>query len=183
MLSADASLQKLKEGNQRYLEQETNPGDISSRIRKVTAAQGQSPYAIVIACSDSRVIPEAIFSCGIGELFTIRVAGNVLDNYQLGSVEYAAVHLACKLVLILGHTHCGAVGSSIYHVSSGYIRVITDAIREGIGTETDDYKASCLNVQHNVDLLRDAFKDHKKLRSLQVQGAVYDLETGKVKFL
>ena len=101
-LSAAEALQKLKEGNQRYLTAETNPGDVSPKIRKFTRENGQSPYAIVITCSDSRVIPESIFSAGIGELFVIRVAGNVMDKHQLGSVEYAADHLGTNLVSCIG---------------------------------------------------------------------------------
>ena len=83
-LSAAEALEKLKEGNQRFLKAETNPGDVSPAIRQHTCENGQSPYATVITCSDSRVIPEAVFCAGIGELFTIRVAGNVMDHHQLG---------------------------------------------------------------------------------------------------
>ena len=183
MKQAAENLQRLLNGNLKFLSSETNPGNISSAIRVQTAREGQHPFAIIISCSDSRVIPEAIFSCGIGELFTIRVAGNVLDKYQIGSVEYAAEHLDCPLVLILGHTHCGAVGTTIAKVSSGYIRAITDAIREAIGDETDDYKACCLNVQHNVQILREAFHDHPALNELAVHGAVYDIETGLVEMV
>ena len=96
MLTAKEAIQKLKEGNQKYLEAKAGTGDISKELRQQTAEHGQSPYAIIIACSDSRVIPESIFSAGIGELFVIRVAGNVLDNHQLGSIEYAAAHLGTK---------------------------------------------------------------------------------------
>ena len=112
-VSAAEAIQKLKEGNARYLDASSNPGDISKLIRKKTCEEGQSPYAIVVTCSDSRVIPESIFSAGIGELFVIRVAGNVIDNHQLGSIEYAADHLGTNLVVVLGHTHCGAVGAAI----------------------------------------------------------------------
>lgn len=90
MLTAQQARQKLIEENQKYLNSLTNPSDISKSIREQTAENGQEPYAIIITCSDSRVIPESIFSAGIGELFVIRVAGNVLDNHQPGSVEYAA---------------------------------------------------------------------------------------------
>ena len=95
-LSASEALEKLKAGNQRYLSATANPGDVSPKIRHKTCTEGQEPYAIVITCSDSRVIPESIFSAGIGELFVIRVAGNVMDKHQLGSVEYAADHLGCN---------------------------------------------------------------------------------------
>ena len=82
-ISAAEALKKLQEGNKRYLQAETNPGDVSPKIRQKTCDEGQIPYAIVITCSDSRVIPESIFAAGIGELFVIRVAGNVMDNHQL----------------------------------------------------------------------------------------------------
>ena len=141
-LSATEALEKLKEGNQRYLSVSANPGDISPQIRQDTCANGQSPYAIVITCSDSRVIPEGIFTAGIGELFVIRVAGNVMDNHQIGSVEYAAGHLGCNLVVVLGHDHCGAVDAAINHSPDGYVKYIPDEIKRAIGEETDQFKAS-----------------------------------------
>ena len=103
-MPAEKALEKLKDGNKSYLNAVSNPGDVSSDIRKKTCDEGQFPYAIVITCSDSRVIPESIFSAGIGEIFTIRVAGNVMDNHQLGSVDYAADHLGSKLIVVLGHS-------------------------------------------------------------------------------
>ena len=115
------TIKKLLEGNQKYLTSEKGAGDISPRIRLKTAGEGQNPYAIIITCSDSRVIPEAIFQCGIGDLFVIRLAGNVIDNHQLGSIEYAADHLGTKLIMVLGHTHCGAVDAAIHHDPEGYI--------------------------------------------------------------
>ena len=112
MISATEAKKKLIEGNQKYLDAKAGTGDISKALRLQTAEQGQHPYAIVITCSDSRVIPESIFSAGIGDLFVIRVAGNVLDNHQLGSIEYAAEHLGTKLIVMLGHTRCGAARSA-----------------------------------------------------------------------
>ena len=133
-----------------YKHAENGSGDISRRIRLFTWTKGQSPYAIIVTCSDSRVIPENIFSAGIGELFVIRLAGNVIDDHQLGSIEYAAGHLGCRLVVVLGHTHCGAVDAAIHHEPEGYIKYITDEIKKAVGDETDPYKASCLNVRHSV---------------------------------
>ena len=131
------TIKKLLEGNQKYLTSEKGAGDISPRIRLKTAGEGQNPYAIIITCSDSRVIPEAIFQCGIGDLFVIRLAGNVIDNHQLGSIEYAADHLGTKLIMVLGHTHCGAVDAAIHHDPEGYIKFITDEITKAIGEEKD----------------------------------------------
>ncbi len=183
-LSAAEALEKLKEGNQRYLSADTSSGDISPRIRKMTCEEGQSPYAIVITCSDSRVIPESIFMAGIGELFVIRVAGNVMDKHQLGSVEYAADHLGCKLVVVLGHEHCGAVGAAITSQPSGYVKYITDEILKAVGEEKDEYKACCLNVERSVACIKDSLgiKEGDE-DGLKVCGAYYHIGSGQVEFL
>ena len=112
-VSPREALRRLKEGNQQYLRAERPSGNISPAVRKETAAHGQKPFAVVIACSDSRVIPEDIFSCGIGDLFVIRTAGNTIDRPQLASIEYALHHLGTRLILVLGHTRCGAVGAAL----------------------------------------------------------------------
>ena len=180
-------LEKLKLGNAEYVERDQHTGNVSSAVRLKTAIEGQHPYAIVIACSDSREIPETIFNVGIGELFVIRVAGNVLDNHQLGSIEYAASHLDANLIVMLGHTKCGAVGATIqsHGGTDRYIRYIMEDIREAIGNETDDYKATVLNVEHGVRVIKQAFADHPEIDSaeLDVIGAVYDIETGIVEWL
>ena len=172
-------MEKLKQGNKTYLNASTNSGDISPAIRTETTANGQRPYAIIITCSDSRVIPESIFSAGIGELFTIRVAGNVIHDFELGSVEYAADHLGSKLVVILGHTNCGAVGAAIGGGAEGFIKSITDEIKSAIGDETDGYKASCLNVNNSIKRIADALD----IPGLKVVGAIYDIEKGSVEFM
>ena len=153
------------------------------RRRKQTAENGQDPYAIVICCSDSRVIPEQIFGASIGDLFVIRVAGNVLDDHALGSVEYAAAHLGVKLVLMMGHTNCGAVGAALEGGAEGFIRSITDDIREAIGDEKDPVRASELNVLHGVKRLKDAFGEHHEMQDVEIAGAMYDIRTGEVRWL
>ena len=177
-------IEHLCAGNRRYLAGQA-AGDVSEAIRRETAENGQHPKAIVIACSDSRVIPEAIFNAGIGELFTIRVAGNVLDRHQLGSIEYAAAHLHCPLILVLGHTGCGAVGAALTGHGEGYIRYITDEIQKAIGEETDPDAACRLNVLHAVERIRGAFREHPEIPSaeLEVRGAVYDIRSGEVVWL
>ena len=183
-ISADEAVERLKQGNKLFLEAKTGTGDISPGIRAETCKNGQQPYAIIISCSDSRVIPESIFSAGIGELFVIRVAGNVMDDHQLGSVEYAASHLGSKLIVVLGHDHCGAVDAAINHDPEGYIKFITDEIREAIGDEKNEYKACCLNVRHSIDIIEKSFEIHREEEhGLKVIGAVYHLETGEVSFL
>lgn len=179
-LTATEALEKLKEGNKRFQSATCNLGDVSPHIRKVTCEEGQNPYAVVIACSDSRVIPESIFTAGIGELFVIRVAGNVIDQHQLGSIAYAVEHLGTPLVVVLGHDHCGAVGAAIQGKADGFIKTITDEIKKAIGEETDEYRASCLNVEQSVAVIKEklAMPD-----AVQVCGAIYRIASGRVEFL
>ena len=179
-ISAEEALEKLKKGNQEYLSSRTGTGDISPEKRSHTYHHGQQPYAVIVGCSDSRVIPESIFSAGIGELFVIRVAGNVIDYQQLGSIEYAAEHLGCKLVVVLGHDQCGAVGAVLSKAPenpAGYIKSITDEIRKAIGSETDGLKASCLNAKRSVEVIKQHVGSE-----LTVIGAIYHTEDGHVEF-
>jgi len=181
-VNAVESLEKLKKGNSRYLVSTNRIGDISKEIRQKTAINGQHSFAIIVACSDSREIPEAVFSCGIGELFTIRVAGNVVDESVIGSIEYAADNLGCPLTVVLGHTHCGAVVSAMSGGTEGYTKKITDKISEAIGNETDEHRAVCLNIKRTVEVIRASFRKHSRLSSMKVIGALYDIETGVVEF-
>ena len=185
MLTTKEALQKLRAGNKKYLTQNIGSGDVSPAVRLRTSAQGQQPYAIIITCSDSRVIPESIFSAGIGDLFVIRVAGNVIDDHQLGSIEYAAEHLGTNLVVMMGHTGCGAVDAAIHHDPSGFIKYITDEIRNAIGEETDPYRATCLNVEHGINEISRALDiDHLRHgKDPAVIGAVYHIDSGEVEFL
>lgn len=184
-ISAEQALRRLEEGNRAYLAAEPGRGDTSPERRLQTFRHGQEPYAVVVTCSDSRVIPESVFSAGIGDLFVIRVAGNVIDDHQLGSIEYAAGHLGCKLILVLGHTQCGAVDAAINSDPEGYIKFITDEIKLAIGGETDDYRACCLNVRRSIRLIEESLdiQQIEREEGLRVVGAVYDLESGQVEFL
>lgn len=184
-VSAEEALAKLKSGNAAYLNVSANPGDISPAIRRDTCDNGQHPYAIIITCADSRVIPEAIFSAGIGELFTIRVAGNVINDFQLGSVEYAADHLGTNLIVVLGHTNCGAVGAAMGTGVEGFIKSITDEIKSVIGDETDGYKACCLNVNNSIKKIAEGLHipAEGNEKGWKVVGAVYHIDDGHVEFL
>ena len=174
---ADSLIKKLTDGNRKY----RKDGSVELRLR--TAKEGQHLYAIVVCCSDSRVIPERIFSADIGELFVIRVAGNVLDNHQMGSIEYAASHLGCNLVVMLGHTGCGAVAAALSGHSDGYISYITDDINEAIGEEKDPDQACVLNVMHGVGRIRKEFSSHPQISNVEIRGAVYDISSGEVRWL
>lgn len=168
---------KLIAGNRRYLQ-------TSDETRRMdTAENGQHPFAIVICCSDARVVPELIFSAELGDLFVIRVAGNVLDNHQLGSIEYAAMHLHCGHIIVLGHTGCGAVAAALSGGGDGFVQYITDDIMEAIGAERDPYKASCLNVRHAVRILNREFAQHPEVGKAVIEGALYDIRSGEVRWL
>lgn len=183
--TADEAKRKLIAGNEKYVAAKNLSIDVSEGVLINASQHGQKPYAIIITCSDSRVIPEAIFSAGIGDLFVIRVAGNVIDSHQLGSVEYAAEHLGTGLIVVLGHDHCGAVDAAMNHEPDGYIKYITDEIVKAIGDEKDEFKACCLNVKHSCEIIERSLqiqKDEKEY-GLQVIGAIYHLDSGKVDFL
>ena len=168
---------QMKEGSRRYVLQ----SDPARRLE--TAENGQHPYAIVVCCSDSRVIPEQIFDAKLGDLFVIRVAGNVLDNHQMGSIEYAAAHLHCRQVVVLGHTGCGAVAAALEGSADGFIRYITEDILEAIGDERDPYAACRLNVEHAVAKLKHEFEEHPEMTGIRIEGAVYDIKSGAVDWL
>ena len=184
-MSAANAVEKLKEGNEKYLETLTGMGGVSKESRMRTYLHGQHPYAIVVTCSDSRVIPESIFSAGIGDLFVIRLAGNVIDDHQLGSIEYAAGHLGCRLIVVLGHTHCGAVDAAMNSDPEGYIKFITDEIKRAIGDEKDERKACEKNVWQSIQMIEHSLEIHhiEDEIGLRVVGAMYDIETGKVEFM
>ena len=169
--------ERLSKGNQHYL------AASDSALRLETAENGQHPYAIVVCCSDSRVIPEQIFNASIGDLFVIRVAGNVLDHHQLGSIEYAAGHLHCQHIVVLGHTGCGAVSAALSGGGNGFIQYITDEILKAVGEERDPYKACILNVEHAVDRLKKEFSAHPEVGEAVIEGAVYDIKDGTVRWL
>ena len=177
-ISAQAALRRLKKGNAVYLDSTTASGDVSLKTRVETCQHGQKPFAVIVACSDSRVVPEFVFSVGLGELFVVRVAGNVIDNNQLGSIQYAVEHLGCNLVVVLGHTHCGAVAAALAD-NSGFVKCITDEIKHAIAGVTDATNAAVLNVKHSVAKIKKLLKTPE---GVEVVGALYRTENGAVDF-
>ena len=184
-ITAEEAKKRLIIGNQKYIESNELTSDVSPEKLLKISQSGQKPYAIIITCSDSRVVPELIFSAGIGDIFVIRVAGNVIDSHQLGSIEYAAEHLGTGLIVVLGHDHCGAVDAAMNHEPDGYIKYITDEIVKAIGNEKDEVKACCLNVIHSCDIIEHSLQIQKDEEEygLKVLGAIYHLKSGEVEFL
>ena len=179
-LSWREALQKLKDGNVKYINARYNGGDVSPEKRRETYENGQKPYAVVVACSDSRVIPESIFFAGIGELFTVRVAGNVIDSSVLASVEYAVAHLKAPLVAVMGHTSCGAVNAVIGGGDCGRVKMITDKIRLVLGEERDARKACILNAKAGAREVERALGG--EYPAVKVVCAVYNTDSGKADF-
>ena len=178
-ISAEEALARLKDGNEGYVSSSRYGGNISEMKRSDLARDGQHPFAVIISCSDSRVIPEVIFNAGLGELFVIRSAGNVVDGCTLGSIEYAVGHMGCNLVVVLGHTSCGAIAEAINRFHEGHSTEIINDIIEGIGPEKDPVKASRLNVRNSVRLIKEDIGDSYDVK---VIGALYDIKDGTVEF-
>lgn len=188
----------LLEGNERFTADEPlHPDQTLDRLRDLN--RGQHPIAAVVSCSDSRVPPELIFDQGLGDLFVIRNAGNIVSDYEIGSVEYAVEALGVPLVIVMGHTNCGAIGAFVdhdhdhSHVYPEYIQKIIDYIdaeeeEKALPRDIPNFfeKAVEANVLHGVHELKkhipnaDSLINHKHLRII---GAIYDMETGKVKVL
>ena len=178
---------RLAQGNQDYVSAARNAGDVSPELRERLVASGQHPYACVISCADSRVVPEHLFSAGLGELFCIRVAGNVVGAEELASCVYAVEHLGVQLVVVLGHTHCGAVGAALAGgvAADDPLYPLVDSIVQAIGGERDADAASAANARAGVDALLacPALASRVEAGSLVVVGALYRTDSGVVDFL
>ena len=170
-------LTKLTDGNRLYSGSGKYAGDVSSDARARTV-DGQKPYAAVLTCSDSRVIPEVVFQAGIGDLFVIRTAGNVVDETALACVEYAVEHLGVRLIVVMGHTHCGAVHAALHGEFGGKVGYLTRRIAAAVGSERDETAACRKNVAASVRTLQDAFL----VEDISILGAVYDIAQGTVEF-
>jgi len=161
--------------------------------RRTDLAQSQHPFAVIVSCADSRVPPEIIFDQGLGDLFVVRVAGNVINDENLGSIEYAVDHLAVRLIVVLGHQRCGAVKAAKDTIAAkgtapGHIQSLVTAIKPAVdATVSGDLDATInANVKHVVDSLRSStpvLKPKVSSGDVSVVGANYSLDTGAVTFL
>lgn len=178
------ALGRLVSGNEIYLRSCYNPADISTAVRMETAMNGQKPYAVVLTCSDSRVPPEHIFSVGIGELFIVRTAGNVVGDFELGSIEYAVEHLGVPLVLVMGHSQCGAVAAALHDHSKGYIEDVIHEIQLGLYGATDEETAVYNNILHSKQRVMESVIIQKYLHTgrIAIVCAKYDIASGRVEF-
>jgi carbonic anhydrase len=186
-MDAKNALEKLKAGNQRYINGKAVHFH-QSRQRRSAIASAQHPFAIILGCADSRVPPEIIFDQGLGDLFVIRVAGNIVDDAILGSIEYAAEELGTSLVLVMGHERCGAVAATVKHVNvPGHISTLTNAILPAL-EQVQDEPGDLLDnaVRANIKLVVEQLgashpvADLVQGDRLTVVGGQYNLDCGTV---
>jgi carbonic anhydrase len=186
------AISKLKEGNGRYTSGSLqHPGQTTER--RTELAKTQHPFAAILCCSDSRVPPEVVFDQGLGDLFIVRVAGNVINDEGLGSLEYTVDHLGTRLILVLGHQRCGAVDAARETIAAkgkapGHIQSLVTAIKPAVeATAKEDLDATIkANVKHVVDSVRSSapiLKAAIDSGKIQVIGGYYSLDTGAVTFL
>ena len=201
MISALEALQRLQEGNRRFVSGVRSSETLTSQTRRTELAAGQEPFAIILGCSDSRVPAEIVFDQGLGDLFVIRVAGNIVASSQIGSVEFAAERFGTPLVVVLGHSRCGAVLATLEELmrpresQSRNLRSIVDRVRPSVeallATELRhdpealvrqavraNVRVSANHLRHGSEVLEQLIQKD----GLLVVGAEYSLETGAVDF-
>src|SRR6185503_13554676 len=201
MIDGAAALECLREGNRRFVEKQTVATPDSHQERRNALVSGQEPFAIVLGCSDSRVPAELVFDQGFGDLFVIRVAGNIVAPSQVGSVEFAAARFGTRLIVVMGHSQCGAVVATLEELlghannQSRNLRSIVDRVRPSVeallsGRRDEDaealvgdairanVRASVNHLRHGSQLLEQLIRND----GLLVVGAEYSLETGIVTF-
>jgi len=201
MIPARDALERLREGNRRFVSDDRSRDTLTSHARRNALAAGQAPFAIILGCSDSRVPAEIVFDQGLGDLFVIRVAGNIVAPSQVGSVEFAAERFGTRLVVVLGHSQCGVILATLEELrrpatdQSRNLRSIVDRIRpsvEGLlATELGNHpdalvsQAVRANIRASTDHLRHGSEVLEQLiqtAGLVVVGAEYSLESGVVDF-
>jgi carbonic anhydrase len=201
MLSATDALALLRDGNRRFVANQSTSAATSHQARRAALVNGQEPFAIVLGCSDSRVPSELVFDQGFGDLFVIRVAGNIVAPSQIGSIEFAASRFGTRLVVVVGHSQCGAVTATLEELlgrataESRHLRSIVDRVRPSVETllserRSDDFdalmadavranvRASVNQLRHGSELLERLIRDD----GLMIVGAEYSLDSGIVTF-
>lgn len=194
-LTPDDVLNSFKEGNNRFINNDLTARDHSAQVRK--SANGQFPKAVVLSCLDSRVPVEDVFDRGIGDIFVGRVAGNFVNEDLLGSMEFGCKVAGAKLILVLGHEHCGAVKAAIDDVKLGNITAMLSKIRPAVdqvdytgdrSSNNEEFvhmvcESNVRNTIEQISLNSPILKEMKDNGQIKIQGAVYDMDTGLVSFL
>jgi carbonic anhydrase len=184
---ADEALTRLKAGNERFANSKVSAGKPVA-ARRAETAQTQHPFAIVIGCADSRTAPEIVFDQNIGDLFVIRTAGNLVDDYALGSIEYGVEHLGARLIVVLGHERCGAVTAALASNSApGHINSLVRDIQPAVAASKGKEGDALANAIHENDAavaakIRKEAQLGEHAPQVRVVEGYYDLDTGKVEW-
>jgi carbonic anhydrase len=201
MVSARDALALLRDGNRRFVADVRSHDTLPSRARRIELSAGQEPFAVILGCSDSRVPVEIVFDQGLGDLFVIRVAGNIVAPSQIGSVEFAAEQFGTRLVVVLGHSKCGAIEATIQQLQrpkenqSRNLRSIVDLVRPSVENllATDlkhdlptlfreavraNIRASAMHLRHGSEIIENLIQND----GLMIVGGEYSLDTGEVDF-
>jgi len=192
-LTADSALEMLIKGNKRFVENQKINRELNTQVSQTSA--GQFPFAVVLSCIDSRVPAEIVFDQGIGDIFSARVAGNVINADVLGSIEYGCKVAGSKVVVVMGHTKCGAVTAACARVELGNITELLSKITPSVdkihpgktdltGEEVEE--VSIENIKHSIEAMRKQspiLAEMEKSGEIKIVGANYSVQTGKVQFL
>jgi len=194
-LNPDTALEILKEGNQRFVNNLKANRNLLQQVNETSA--GQFPFATILSCIDSRTSAELIFDQGLGDIFSIRIAGNILNEDILGSMEFGTKVVGTKIIVVLGHTRCGAIVGACNHVELGNLTTLLNKIQPAIAKEksvTDNRtgtnsefvnKVTDIHVQLTIDRIRresPIISELEEQGSIKIIGALYDVETGQVSF-
>ena len=188
-MNSQNSLQRLKDGNTRFVEDKLD-GKLQDSARRGILTTGQEPYAIVLSCADSRVVPELAFDTGLGEIFVVRVAGNIANSSSIASIEYAVAHCGSKLIVVLGHQSCGAVTAAVAGGDNGYnLNHLLSHIQPAISASADGAAVNDV-VKKNAELTANELRSRSSIINdfvsrgeVTIAAAYYNLDTGKVDFL
>ncbi|MFD3002816.1 carbonic anhydrase family protein [Pontibacter toksunensis] len=195
-LTPDQAVQVLKEGNQRFMNNLKANRDLLQQVNETS--EGQFPFAAILSCIDSRTSAELIFDQGLGDIFSIRIAGNVLNEDILGSMEFACKTAGSKLLVVLGHTKCGAIYGACNHVEMGHLTTLLEKVKPAMDRETDtpqekrtgnnvDFvnNVTVNNVHCTIERIRKGSQilaDMERNGEMKIIGGLYDVETGQVTF-
>lgn len=200
-MKSDIALEKLIAGNQRFVADTADGAELVTKVKRQNVLDGQNPFAVILGCSDSRVPAELVFNCGLGDLFVIRVAGNIVAPSQIGSVEFACQHFGTQLVVVLGHTHCGAINATVEALLgdpdsfSPNLASIVDRVTPAVhplvmSGEFDDrdelvhqsMRANTLQSVKGLQMRSRSLRSLVKKGELKIIGAEYSIESGVVDF-
>jgi carbonic anhydrase len=183
----DEAISELTSGNNRFVLNQLVKTNYQEQIE--SSKKKQTPHSVILSCMDSRVPPEIIFDQGIGNIFAIRIAGNIEDENVIGSMEYAVEHAGSKLIVVMGHSHCGAVSGALKNIESGHLTQLVNQIKPAIPQVRDQAEVTEITAKNNVKLtIQDILNQSEIIKELvdsgkiKIVGAFYDVETGKVLF-